>query len=393
MTSGTPLRFALVAGEASGDILGAALVRALRARFPQAVFYGVTGPRMQEAGCDSVATIDALSVMGIAEVVPKIPSLLKLRRTLYERFAADRPDCFIGIDAPDFNLPLERRLRESGLRVAHLVSPTVWAWRQGRVAGIARSVDLMLCLFPFEPKFYASHGVRAEYIGHPLADELAEPIPRAAARAQFDVPQDAPCVAVLPGSRGGELAALAEPFAAAAAWLGRHVEDLHCVVPVAKPSLRAAVERAIGLHAPNVRWRVADGHSREAMAAADVVLLASGTATLECLLVRRPMVVAYRVAAATAWLLRRFNMIKTEYKSLPNLLAAQPTVPEFIQEQVVPSVLGRAVLELLQQPAARERQLMQFDAVARELRRDAGARAADAIAELIAPAAVAQKLG
>ncbi len=378
-----PLRFALVAGEASGDILGAALILALRARFPQARFYGVTGPRMRDAGCDSVATIDALSVMGIAEVVPKIPALLKLRRTLHERFAVDRPDCFIGIDAPDFNLPLERRLREAGLRVAHLVSPTVWAWRRGRVNTIARSVDLMLCLFPFEPKFYAEHGVRAEYIGHPLADELMEPIAREAARARFEIPAGAPCVAVLPGSRGGELACLAEPFAAAAAWLAHRVENLYCVLPVAKPSLRPVVDRAIALHAPNVRWRVVDGQSREAMRAADVVLLASGTATLECLLLRRPMVVGYRVAAATAWLIRTFNLIKTEHVSLPNLLATQPVVPEFIQEQVNAETLGPALLDLLQQPAARDCQLAQFMAVANELRRDAAARAADAIAGLI----------
>jgi lipid-A-disaccharide synthase len=328
--------------------------------------------------------------MGLAEVLPRIPSLLKLRRELYARLADDRPDCVIGIDAPDFNLPLERRLRGAGIKTAHLVSPTVWAWRAGRVKSIARSVDLMLCLFPFEPRFYAEHGVRAEFVGHPLADELTSFMDRDAARALFEVPVDAPCVAVLPGSRNGELAHLAEPFVQTAQWLGRRVENLHCIVPIAKPSLRPVLERAIALHAPGVRWRLADGRSREAMRAADAVLLASGTATLECLLLQRPMVVAYKVAAASAWLVRSFNLIKTTYVSLPNLLSERPVVPEFIQDQVKAEVLGPAVLDLLDNPRLRERQLSQFAPVAETLRCDAAARCAAAIDGLLASEAPAQ---
>jgi lipid-A-disaccharide synthase len=374
------MRFALVAGEASGDLLGGALVRALRSRFPDATFYGVTGPRMREAGCDSIETIDRLSVMGLAEVLPKLPDILRMRGELYRRLDADRPDCIIGIDAPDFNLPLERRLRQRGLPTVHVVSPTVWAWRPGRVKNIARAVDLILCLFPFEPRFYAEHKVRAEYIGHPLAEELADPVSREDARRLLDLPPG-PCVAILPGSRGGELKYLAEPFVRTAAWLVQRRPDLCFVVPLAKPSLRPLFERAVAAHAPLLRWKLVDGHSREAMRAADAVLLASGTATLECLLLDRPMVVSYRTSALTARLVRM--LIKIDRVSLPNLLCQEPVVPEYLQEQANAAYLGPAVLELLNQPAARERQTVQFAAVRRELRRGAADSAAAAIARLI----------
>jgi len=374
------VKFALIAGEASGDLLGGALVHALRARFPQASFYGVTGPRMREAGCDSIETIDRLSVMGLAEVLPKLPDILRMRGELYRRLSADQPDCVIGIDAPDFNLSLERRLRCSGLPTVHVVSPTVWAWRPGRVKNIARAVDLILCLFPFEPRFYAEHKVRAEYIGHPLAEELADPISREDARSLLHLPPG-PCVAILPGSRGGELKYLAEPFVRTAAWLAQRRPDLSFVVPLAKPSLRPLFERAVATYAPLLRWKLVDGHSREAMRAADAVLLASGTATLECLLLDRPMVVSYRTSALTARLVRM--LIKIDRVSLPNLLCQEPVVPEYLQEQADAGHLGPAVLELLNQPAARERQTAQFAAVRRELRRGAAASAAAAIAGLI----------
>lgn len=376
-------RFALVAGEISGDILGAALIRALRARYPQATFYGVAGPRMIAAGCEAIESIESLSLMGIAEVLPALPRLLRLRAQLVKRFAADRPDCLIGIDAPDFNLGLERRLRERGLATVHLVSPTVWAWRQGRVKGIARSVDLMLCLFPFEPKFYAGHGVRAAYVGHPLADELDDATSTTAARQALGLPAAGDCVAILPGSRGGELKYLAEPFAQAAAWLAARVPGLRFVTPIAKPKLRAVMAEAIARHAPQLDWQLLEGQSREAMRAADVVLLASGTATLECLLLGRPMVVAYRGSAISAWLLVKAGLLKTRYISLPNLLAAEPTVAEILQEAATPERLGAEVLALLQEPARRERQLAQFGAVRAELKRDSGALAAAAIAELL----------
>jgi lipid-A-disaccharide synthase len=378
------MRIALVAGEISGDILGAAIVRALKARFPQASFYGVAGPRMIAEGCEAIESIEALSLMGIAEVIPALPRLFRLRASLLERFAADRPDCVIGIDAPDFTLGLERRLRERGLRTVHVVSPSVWAWRQGRVKGIAKSVDLMLCLFPFEPKFYAEHAVPAEYIGHPLADQLDETMEPAAARAGLGLVPEGALVAVLPGSRGGEMKYLAAPFAQAVGLLAARYPQMRFVTPVAKPKLREALQSAIRLHAPQADWTVVDGRSRECMQAADAVLLASGTATLECLLLGRPMVVAYRTSALTAWLMLKLGLLKTRYVSLPNLLASEPTVTELLQQDATPERIATEVEALLGDAGRRQRQLRAFDAVRRELRRNAAERAADAIAALLA---------
>lgn len=379
-----PPRFVLLAGEASGDILGASLIPALSARFPDAVFEGITGPLMRAAGCGSLANIDQLSVMGIAEVLPKLPAILRLRRELVARLLGDPPDCLIGIDAPDFTLAIERRLRAAGVRTVHVVSPTVWAWRAGRVQGIARACELILCLFPFEPRCYDGAGVRAAYIGHPLAEELATPPSRTAARAALGLDAQAPILAVLPGSRGGELKYLAEPFARTVAWLAERVPGLQIVTPVAKPGLAPMLDAAIAAHAPRTRWTRVAGRSREAMCAADAVLLASGTATLECLLLDRAMVIAYRASAFTAFLLGRLGMLKTLHVGLPNLLAAQPVVPELLQAHCRAEELGPALLELLTDAAARERQLAAFAPVRVELRRDAAAGAAAAIAELLA---------
>ena len=389
------MRFALVAGEASGDILGAALIRALRARYPEATFYGVAGPRMVAAGCEAIASIDALSVMGLAEVLRHLPRLLRLRRELVARFAADRPDAFIGIDAPDFNLRVERDLRARGIRTVHVNSPTIWAWRPGRVHGIARAVDLMLCLYPFEPALYAEHGVRAAFIGHPLADQLDDTVPAAAARRALGLDEAGPVVALLPGSRGGELRYLSGPFAAAAAWLHARIPDAQFVVPVARPDLKPVFEAAIARH-PGPRWQLLDGRSRDAMQAADVVLLASGTAALECLLLGRPMVVAYRAAALTEWL--AWRLVKIPYVSLPNILATrgpatrdraapgEPVVPELLGHFATPERLGQEVEQLLRHPVLRDLQTERFDAVRQSLKRDAGALAAAAIAELLASA-------
>lgn len=374
-----PLLIGLVAGELSGDLLGAALITALRKLHPQARFYGVVGPRMQAAGCEAIASIDTLSVMGLGEVLPALPRLFRLRAQLIERFTADRPDVVIGIDAPDFNLGLERRLKQRGLRTVHVVSPTIWAWRQNRVKTIARSTDLMLCLFPFEPPFYEGHNVAARYIGHPLADELDASVTAAQSRETLGLPPESPVLAILPGSRRGELKYLAEPFARTAAWLHSRVPGLRVVTPVAKPALRSRFETAIAAHASQVNWTLLDGQSREAMRAADVVLLASGTATLECLLLGRPMVVAYRTSRLTAWLLLSAGMLKTPHVSLPNLLAGGPVVPELLQDAATPQGLGTELLALLGQESARARQLRMFDSVRTELRRDAATVAARAI--------------
>lgn len=375
------MRFALIAGEISGDILGAALIRALKARFPQATFYGVAGPRMIAAGCEALASIDELSVMGFAEVIKVLPRILRLRTSLIARFSADRPDCVIGIDAPDFNLGLERKLREQGIRTAQMVSPTVWAWREGRVKGIARAVDLMLCLFPFEPKFYANHAVRAAYVGHPLADQLDNSVTPAQARRALGLEEAGLVVAILPGSRGGELKYLAETFSRTAAWVHGRLPAVRFITPIAKPKLRARMEQAISAYAPGVSWTLLDGQSREAMRAADVVLLASGTATLECLLLGRPMVISYRASALTAMIVR--SLIKVNQVGLPNLLTGQAVVPELLQEEATPELLGQELYCLLNNAWLRSRQTEQFDAVRAELKRDSAALSANAIAELM----------
>jgi lipid-A-disaccharide synthase len=375
------MRFALVAGEASGDILGAALIRGLRARFPEATFYGVAGPRMQAEGCEALATIEALSVMGLTEVLRHLPRLLQLRDRLVERFTADRPDLYVGIDAPDFNLRVERRLKQRGIRTAHLVSPTIWAWRPGRVHGIGRAADLVLCLYPFEPALYERHGIRAAYVGHPLADELDDQVAPAQARAALGLAAGGPVVAMLPGSRGSELQHLSAPFAETAAWLHRRQPGLRFVAPMARPDLRAGFEAALARHA-GPAWTVLDGRSREAMQAADVVLLASGTAALECMLLGRPMVVSYKASALTAWL--AYRLVKVPHVSLPNILSREPRVPELLQADARADRLGPEVLLLLRHPVLRERQLQEFGAIRAGLKGGAGERAAQAIRDLLA---------
>jgi lipid-A-disaccharide synthase len=376
-------RVAFIAGEISGDILGASIIRALRERLPGVHCYGVAGPRMVAAGCEAIESIDALSVMGLAEVLRELPRLLRLRKSLVERLLGERPDVVVGIDAPDFNLGLEQRLRAAGLRTVHVVSPTVWAWRAGRVKTIARAVERILCLFPFEPECYVGHGVVADYIGHPLADEIECDTDAAAARVALGVPADGPLLTVMPGSRGSEIGYLAPVFVQAAAALHRVLPDLRVVTPVAKPSLRPAIERAIATHAPSLPWTLLDGDSRAAMRAGDAVLLASGTATLECLLVGRPMVVAYRASPLTALIMLRLGMLKTRYVSLPNLLCAEPVVPELLQAAATPLALANELLALLREQPARARQLQAFDQVRSSLRCNAGARAAQILDELL----------
>ncbi len=379
--TGTPA-IGLVAGEASGDNLGAALVRDLQARLPGARCFGVAGPRMQEAGCEAWFASDELAVMGLAEILRHLPRLLRLRRALVARLLAARPDAFVGIDSPEFNLRVARQLKAAGLPTVQYVSPQVWAWRQGRVRTIGQSVDLVLCLLPFESRFYDRHQVRAVFVGHPLADRIplvSDPLP---ARAALGLSPGAEVVAVLPGSRGGEVAQLGEPFAATLAWLRAQRPRLEFVAPMANAHARRLFEAALAARAPGLEVRLVDGRAQEALAAADAVLVASGTATLETTLVKRPMVVAYRVAPLTGWLLREMGLVKTEHFSQPNLLAGRALVPEFFQEQVRPETLGPAVLAQLERPD-RAGLVAEFTAIHESLRRGASARAAEAIAALL----------
>jgi len=375
-----PLHVGIIAGEASGDNIGAGLIKAIRERLPDAVFEGVGGPRMTEAGCFSLYPMERLSVMGLAEVVSHLPGLLSMRRELRAHFLAAPPDIFIGVDAPDFNLALERSLKKSGIRTLHYVSPSVWAWRQYRVRKIAASVDCMLTLFPFEEKFYKSRQVPAQFVGHPMADLIADDVDRAAARSHLGIDRDGPLVALMPGSRVGEMKRLALPFLQAAAWCHERRADIRFVAPMANEACRVIFEDLLSSHPSRLPVTVLNGQALEAMAAADVVLLASGTATLECMLLKTPMVVAYRLSAFTYRLASL--LVKTKYYSLPNLLADEELVQEFIQDEVTPESLGRELMQLIENPARAEKLTAIFGKIHDALRRDASRTAADVVLKM-----------
>ncbi|MDR5867200.1 lipid-A-disaccharide synthase [Halomonas koreensis] len=392
----TIARVYLVAGELSGDILGAGLMRELRARHPGVEFRGIGGPRMIAEGIDSRFPLETLSVMGLVEVLRHLPGLVRVRRTLREDALAWRPDIVIGIDAPDFNLGLERQLREAGLTTAHYVSPSVWAWRQGRVKGIARSVDAMLTFLPFEAAFYARHRVPVAFVGHPLADELPLVNDRAGAREALGLPGEGPLLAVLPGSRANEIRFLGATFLDAAERLCRARAALRVVIPAATPARRAELEALLeGREALAERVILVDGRSREAMVAADAVLLASGTAALEAMLCHRAMVVAYRMAPMTHWLARR--LVRTEWISLPNLIARETLVPELIQDDAHPEAIAERLGGLLDDAEDRAALEARFAEMHAGLRRGASRRAVDAVEALVAgralPASVAPEAG
>ena len=382
MPGSGPLRIALVAAEASGDTLGAGLIEALRAEAPDAKFFGMAGPRMVAAGCEPWNRAEEVSVMGFFEVLPHLRRILKLRRKLIERIAASGADVFVGIDAPDFNLPAAAALKRAGIPAVQYVSPQVWASRQYRVRGIRAAVDLVLCLLPFETKFYAEHGVNAKFIGHPLADMIPLTADRQAARAALGLPADKPLLAVLPGSRRSEVTRLSAPFMATAAWLRERRPDLNVAVALASESL-GELFRAAAPGAEMGFVRLIPNRAREVMAAADVVLTASGTASLEALLFKRPMVVAYRMVPLSYWLVRRLGLSRLPHFSLPNLLAGRQIVPEFVQEQVRPDVLGPAVLAALDGTGLPPDWYDLATAIHRQLRCDASKAAAREVLELV----------
>ena len=400
-----PKRFALVAGEASGDLLGAGLIAALRERFPDAVFAGVGGPRMIAAGLDPWHSSDELAVMGLVEVLRHLPRLLSIRRDVRRRVLAFRPHAFVGIDAPDFNVGLERKLKKAGVRTVHYVSPSVWAWRAKRARTIGASADRVLCLFPFEPAIYAQHGVDAAFVGHPLADVFALDPVQAPARTALGIPDHVPVLAVLPGSRLGEIRRLGADFLGAIKLLQERLPDLCVIAPMANEACRAAfavelVAAGIGNREsgmgeagssdsrfPIPDFRLLDGRAHEAMIAADAVLLASGTAALEAMLAKRPMVVAYRLAALTYRIVTGLGMLETNRYSLPNVLAGRDLVPELMQDACTPQALADALL-----PSLRERRppvalLAEYRHLHLELRRDASRSAAAAVSALIAESA------
>ena len=379
-----PLRVGLVAGEASGDTLGADLIHALRCLAPDVQFFGVAGPKMQAAGCEVWEPSESLAVMGLFEVLRDLPRLVRLLARIRDRFLAARPDVFVGIDAPDTNLRLARRLHAAGIPTVQYVSPQVWAWRQGRARSMRESVDLVLCLLPFEKSFYDQHGIPAEFVGHPLADAIPLTVDRQAARTALKIDANAQVVALLPGSRRGEVTRLARDFAATARWLAAQRPQLVFVAPMASAAAREIFARELGLHAPGVEVLLIDGQAQTALIAADVVMVASGTASLETALCKRPMVVVYRLGAMTVWMLRRLNLVKTKFFAQPNLLADRRVVGEYFQDEIVPESIGAELLMWLDDAERRSALEAEFSQIHAVLRRDAGVRAAQAVVALLA---------
>ena len=374
------MRIGIVAGEASGDLLGAGMMRAINQRLPDAVIEGIAGPAMIAQGCTALFPAEKLAVMGFVEVLGRYRELHGIRTELIRHFLDNPPDVFIGIDAPDFNLGLEHALKEAGIPTVHYVSPSVWAWRQWRLRKIARSTDLMLTLFPFEAVFYEAHHVPVRFVGHPLAEMIPDVADPQAARVALGLPLKSEIVALLPGSRMSEVNALGLTFIQAAQWCAQHRPDVHFVAPLATPATRELFEQLVKTHAPTLSITIIAGRSREVMAAADVVLLASGTATLEALLLKRPMVVAYRLARLTYWLAKW--LVKVPYVSLPNLLAGKSIVEEYIQDAATPENLGKAVVQFLEQPQSAQALQKIFSDIHTSLRQDADQQAAEAVLAL-----------
>ncbi len=372
---------AVVAGEPSGDILGGALLRALREIHPDLVAVGMAGPAMLAAGCEPYAHIDDLSIMGLTEVLRSYPRLLRLRAKLVTRFAAAAPDVFVGIDVPDFNLGLACRLKARGIPTVQYVCPQVWAWRPGRAAHLHRAVDRLLALLPFEPAFFADYGVEARFVGHPLADQLPLDPDRQAARRALGIDPGATLVTLLPGSRRQELVRLLAPFVASAQLLYRQRPQARFVLCLAHPAQVAEVTRQLTLQAPELPCTVVPGLARQVLTAADVALVASGTATLEALLCETPMVVGYRLSALSYPIIRA--MMKIPRVALPNILAGHALVPELLQDELTAPAACAALLHWLDNSAAREGYVRESRRLHHALRGDAANTAAAAVLELV----------
>lgn len=376
-----PVTIGIVAGEASGDILGAGLIHALRQRYPSARFAGIGGEEMKAAGFHSLVPMERLSVMGLVEVLKHIRELVSIRHRVRDYFLTTPPDIVIGIDSPDFTIGLELELRQAGIRTAHYVSPTVWAWRRKRIFKIARAVDMMLTLFPFEARFYEEHDVPVTFVGHPLADAVPLHTDTDGARKALDINGDGPVLAILPGSRQGEVERLGGLFLATAHWLQSRRSDVQLVIPCVNPARQRQVQAIIDAEAVKLPVKLVLGRSREVMAAADVVLLASGTATLEAMLLKKPMVVGYRLNSFTYFLASK--LVKVPYVALPNLLARKELVPERLQDEATPEALGQAVLDHLESGKQVDELKGAFAELHEQLRRNASQRAAEALVPLI----------
>ncbi len=378
-----PITIGIVANEPSGDILGAGLMAAFRRQQPGTRFIGVGGPRMEAAGLHSRVPLERLSVMGLVEVLKHLPELLRIRRELTAYFLANPPDLFIGIDAPDFNLGLEARLKRGGIATFHYVSPTVWAWRQGRVKKIRKAVDGLLCLFPFEADFLRRHGVEGYFIGHHLADEIPLETDPGPARDALGLDRNRPVLALLPGSRRSELGQLADDFILTGARCAEAIPGLQLVAPMANERLTGLFQARLAAVAPGLSVVMAGGGARQALSAADLVLTASGTASLEALLLKKPQVVAYRLHPWTYRIVRGLKLVKTPFFSIANLLAGREIAPERLQDQVNPQELSRTLLGLWQDRSGWRAYGERALEIHRELRQDASATAARLLLEKI----------
>ncbi|MCL4108904.1 UNVERIFIED_CONTAM: hypothetical protein GTU68_008099, partial [Idotea baltica] len=380
LVSSKPLRVGILAGESSGDILGSRLLRSLRQCFGEIEVRGIGGPLMATEGLSSLYPMERLSVMGFVEPFKRLPELLRIRGALYREFTEDPPDVFIGIDSPDFTLHLEQKLRNYGVKTVHLVSPSVWAWRKGRIRKIKRAVDLMLCLFPFETAIYRDNNVPVAFVGHPLADEIPLQSDRLAARESLSAPLEKRLIALLPGSRGSEVRLLAPLFLAVAQKMADTDRSLSFVLPAANDARYTELEALVERH-PHLPITLIRGRSRQAMMASDAVLLASGTATLEAMLLKRPMVVAYRMSAISWALMSR--LVSSQFVALPNVLADRELVPELLQNRATIDSITQALQKQLDDAALQADTLAQFDKIHRELRLDFSASAAQAIQGLL----------
>nr|WP_228720388.1 lipid-A-disaccharide synthase [Zophobihabitans entericus] len=377
--SARPITIALVAGETSGDILGAGLIRSIKQHNPNVRFVGIAGPRMQAEGCEAWYEMEELAVMGIVEVLGRLRRILAIRRDVTQRFKQLKPDVFIGIDAPDFNLSLEGKLKQAGIKTVHYVSPSVWAWKQKRVFKIKRNTDLILVFLPFEKAFYDKFDVPARFIGHKMADDIDLNPDKLAARQHLGIPGHARCLSLLPGSRHAEVTLLSEPFIRAAQQLKERYPDLHIVVPLANQKRRHEFEAIKQQIAPDFTLHLLDGQAREAMIASDAAILASGTVALECMLAKCPMVVAYKMKPFTFWLAKK--LVKTPYVSLPNILAGREIVPELLQDDCTPENIVKHVQPLLEHEDSQLKSL--FLELHQQIRCGADEQAAHAVLSLI----------
>lgn len=377
------LRIGIVAAEPSGDQLASGLMQAIKRRNPDVCFEGIGGDGMSEAGLDSWVAMEKLSVMGLVEVLKHLPELMRIRRDLIRRWRASPPDLFIGIDAPDFNLHLETKLRESGIPTVHYVCPTVWAWRPKRVVGVRRAVDLLLSIFPFEEDFLREHAVPVRYVGHPLAHALPLDPDRAKARQELGLAQDRPVLAILPGSRGSEVGTLAWPFLKTAARCVAELPGLQLVVPLVNDKTRRSFDEIRLKAAPELDITLVQGKARAAMAAADVMLTASGTATFEGLLSKRPMVVGYKVHWLTYVIACLFKLVKVDHIAMANIIAGERLAPEFVQQACEPEQLAPAVLDFFRQPDKVAAIESRYREIHQSMDHDTNGEAAEAVLALL----------